>query len=529
MVVSEAPIATRVGVEVLARGGNAVDAAVAVAFALAVVYPQAGNLGGGGFAVVREPGGAAAALDFRETAPAAARRDMYLDARGAPTEASRVGHLAAAVPGSVAGLVALHARFGARPWRELLAPAIALARDGFPVDDAFAKSVAAEAAMLGRFPASAALFLPGGKPLAAGATFRDPDLARVLERVAASGARGFYEGETAAAVAAEMKRGGGIVTRADLAAYRAVWREPVAFDYRGVHLVSMPPPSSGGVTLAMLAHQLARFDLAGAGWHSPEHLHLLAEAMRRAFAVRNARLGDPDAVAVPTAELASDAFGAKLAATIGARATPSSEVDGAAAEAPDGPNTTHLDVIDASGMAVALTTTINALYGSGVTVAGAGFLLNDEMDDFAVKPGTPNLYGLVQGEVNAIAPGKRPLSSMSPTVVADARGDVLMVAGARGGSRIITATWQVLSNVIDFGMPVGAAVAAPRVHQQHLPDELWLEARGFAPGDRAALVALGYRLVDKETLGNAPALVRTPGGWAGAFDPRRGGLAAGPP
>jgi gamma-glutamyltranspeptidase/glutathione hydrolase len=526
MVVSEEANATRVGVAVLAAGGNAVDAAVATALALAVTHPVAGNLGGGGFAVVRIAGGEPTALDFRETAPGAATRDMYLGADGKPSKDSLLGHRAAGVPGSVAGLWALHKRHGKKPWAELVAPAVALAQDGFVVEPPFAQATTRAKDDLARFPASAALFLPGGAPPAVGSIWKNPDLAGVLARLAARGPEDFYSGATAKLLTAEMKRGGGLVTAKDLRGYAVAWRTPVAASYRGHTLYSMPPPSSGGVVLALSAALLAGDDLAALGWHSPAHVHLVTEVWRRAYALRNELLGDPAFVKVPIAEILSPAHVAKLRATIdAARATPSR----ATPMLVDGRHTTHLGVVDAEGNAVALTTTVNTAFGAKVVVEGAGFLLNNEMDDFAAKPGTANTYGLVQGEANAIAPGKRMLSSMSPTLVVDASGRAKAVLGAQGGSRIITAVWQVLSNVIDFGMPVGAAVAAPRFHHQHLPDVVLVDEGTFASdAEAAALKRMGYDIAPRDwDLGNAPSIVFDGQRWTGAIDPRRSGLALG--
>jgi gamma-glutamyltranspeptidase/glutathione hydrolase len=542
LVDSDAVLASQAGAEVLAAGGNAIDAAVTVAFVLAVVYPQAGNLGGGGFAVVRSAQGERAALDFRETAPAAAERDMFLDAQGAPRrlpasaatstepgpEASKTGHLAAGVPGSVAGLWELHRRFGSRPWAELLAPAIALAADGFTVDAELARSAAEAMPRLSRFAASRALFAPDGTPPAPGETLQNPDLARVLKRIAAEGRDGFYAGDTARLLLRELQRGGGLIRQRDLDAYQARWREPIAFSYRGHTILSMPPPSSGGVALALIAHTLEAYPLQELGWHSARHVHLLAEAMSRAFADRNSLLGDPDHVPVPLAQLLSPAYAQARRGEIGERATPSSLVRAGLAP-PEGNHTTHFAVVDAAGGAVALTTTINDSYGSGVVVEGAGFLLNDEMDDFTTKPGAPNLFGLVQGEANAIAPGKRMLSSMAPTLVLDGSGAVRLVAGARGGPRIISSTWQVISNVLDFNMDVVQAVSAPRVHHQWQPEELTVERGGLPEATSAALQGLGHRLRAVPDLGNAPAILRDPSGrgWTGIADPRKGGAAVG--
>jgi gamma-glutamyltranspeptidase / glutathione hydrolase len=528
MVVTDAPLATRTGVEIMRAGGNAVDAAVATAFALAVVYPEAGNIGGGGFMVARLADGTEAALDFRETAPLAAARDMFLDEAGELTDRSVTGHLAAGVPGAVMGLWEAHQRFGTMPWPRLLEPAIRLADDGFSVDAELAASLRAAAPRLARFPGSAALFLPGGTPPEAGARWRNPELGQVLRRIARDGPAGFYEGETADLIVAEMQRGGGIITREDLRRYRAAWRDPVAFDYRRHRVVSMPPASSGGITLAIMANVMEGFPARRLGWQSDTLLHLTAEAMRRAFADRNHFLGDPDFVEFPQAMLVSADYAARLRATIDpVRATPSEHVRPGLAEMTEPARTTHFSVVDPMGNAVALTTTINELYGSAVTVTGAGFLLNDEMDDFAARPGYPNMFGLVQGEANAIEPGKRMLSAMTPTIVLDPEGEVLMVTGARGGPRIISAVFQVISNVIDHDMDVVAAVHAPRIHHQHLPDVLYFENGGLSVAQQQRLRAMGHTVGGRPTVGTAPSIVRRGGLWTGAHDPRTGGLAAG--
>lgn len=531
MVVTDDAISAKVGRDVLATGGNAADAAVATAFAMAVSYPTAGNIGGGGFAVTRI-GGQVKALDFRETAPAAASRDTFLDANGKPTADVREGVRSAGVPGSVAGLWELHRTLGSKKktWRELLAPAIALAKDGFAVDDAFLETLSAAGERLKKFPTSAALYFPNGAPPAKGSMFKNPELAATLERIAEQGPKGFYQGPTADAIVAQMKADKGFITHADLDAYQAKWRTPIEFTYRGHRVVSMPPPSSGGVTLAMIAHILEGYDLRSLGFQTPDELHYVFEAMRRAYAARNAKLGDPDFVKMPIAELLSDPWAAAQRATIAKdRATPSSEIVTEGVPSGGGPHTTHFSVVDADGNAVALTTTVNFWYGSGVTVKGAGFILNNEMDDFASVPGQANGFGLVQGEANAIAPGKRMLSSMSPTIVTDPNGKVVLVAGAAGGPTIITAVFQELSNVVDFGLDVGAAVNAPRFHMQHLPDVVIYEKDGIAEATATKLGAMGYALKERGHLADAPAIGRSGTDWAGAAEPRRlGGLAATP-
>jgi gamma-glutamyltranspeptidase/glutathione hydrolase len=525
MVVSESEQATKVGKDILASGGNAVDAAIATVFALAVVHPTAGNLGGGGFAVIRVAPGKALALDFRETAPAAATANMYLDKDGKPTKDSLVGHRASGVPGSVAGMWALHQKLGKKPWKELLEPAIALARDGFTIDEHTHQSIVMRAQKLLEFPKTGEIWLPGRVPRDTGATVAIPQLAVALERIRDSGADGFYKGETAAAIAEEMKSGEGLITLADLAGYQPVWRDPIRVAYRGRSIVTMPPPSSGGIVLAMTAGMLEAKEVGTLEWHGPEHVHLLAEVWRRAFAARNELLGDPAFVKdMPIAKLTSKAYLDKLAATITPNATPSKEV-GALIE---GNHTTNLCVVDGAGMAVAITTTLNTAWGSGVTVHG--FLMNNEMDDFTAKPGSPNVFGLVQGVANKIEPGKRMLSSMSPTIVEDAKGELELVVGAQGGPRIITAVWQTLSNALDFKRTAAAAVAAPRIHHQHLPDKVFIEEDSITKETDGKLRALGYTLdfsASTREFGAANAIERTSLGWDGAADPRGGGAAMG--
>ena len=527
MVASESEVATRVGAEVLRAGGSAVDAAIATVFALAVAYPAAGNVAGGGFLVARMHDGTTTSLDFRERAPERAERTMFAGSGGKLAGRSRTGHLAAGVPGTVAGMWAAHERFGTRPWAELLAPAIRLAEEGVVVDAYTATTLQAHAERLREYPASVAVFFRRGAPLRAGTRWQNPELARVLRRIAAGGRRGFYEGETAELLVAEMRRGGGIISREDLRAYESKWRVPVEFDYRGAHVISMPPPSSGGVTLALIAHILEGYDLRAAGWQSPRAVHLTAESMRRAFAVRNEVLGDPDFVEIPRERLLSKQFASELSSSISLdRATPSSGVSGRTGAGLEGKHTTHLSIVDGRGNAVSVTTTLNNDFGSAVTVTGAGFLLNNEMDDFTAEPGVPNGFGLIQGEANAIAPGKRMLSSMAPTIVVERDGTPLLITGAGGGSRIISAVFQVISNVVDYGMDLPSAVAAPRLHHQHLPDVLDLE-RGFSTDLRDALQRIGHRIQLVEKNAYATSILRVGAGWVGVYDPRVGGYATG--
>jgi gamma-glutamyltranspeptidase / glutathione hydrolase len=530
MVASTDAYASEVGVRMMQAGGNAVDAAIAVAFALAVVNPEAGNLGGGGFMVVRLADGATAALDFREKAPLAATPDMFLDAEGRLTDLSTKGHLASGVPGSVAGLWEAHRRFGTMQWAELVAPAMGLA-EGFQVRERQADQFRIAERRLRTYPVTEATFLPGGEVPAVGSWFRQPELAATLGRIASRGKAGFYEGRTADLLVEEMRRGGGIITHQDLEGYEAVWREPVQVSYKGHTLISMPPPSSGGAILAAAAKILEGFDLGAMGYQSPEHVHLLAETWRRVYADRNTYMADPDFVETPLARLITDEYAAERRATIRLdRATPSEEIGPGLG--PFGPGaTTHFSVVDPMGNAVALTTTINSFFGSLVTVEGAGFLLNNEMDDFSALAGAPNQFGLVQWEANAIEPGKRMLSSMSPTIVVSPHGELLLVVGSMGGSTIITQVLQMISNVVDFRMGIQQAVNAPRVHHQHLPDRIQYEPGALRPEVAEALRAMGHQLQERSRdsfMGDVHAILRLANGrLAGASDPRRGGAAEG--
>ena len=534
--------ASEAGVAALAAGGNAVDAAVAASFALAVVNPEAGNLGGSGFLLARTANGRAEAFDYRGVAPRAASADMFLNAEGALSERAQLGPLAAAVPGSVKGLWEAHRALGSRPWATLLEPAIGLAR-GFRVTDRLVRSYPPHVvAGLGRFPESARIFLPGGRVPRAGETFRQPDLARTLERIRDHGADGFYGGVTAALLVEAMRRHGGIMELDDLARYAVVRREPLIFTYRAHTVLSMPLPSSGGVALAETSHLLAGRDLSALDWHGSPHVHLLAEAWRRAFADRNHYLGDADFGVVPVDELASPSYGARRAREIGERATPSSSVGPGVAGFGDrhaggaghgrglvaeGDHTTHVSVVAARGNAVATTTTLNTWYGSKWVAEGTGVLLNNEMDDFTAKPGTPNHFGLIQGEANAIEPGKRMLSAMTPTLVLDDAGALRLVLGAPGGATIITSVFQVISNVLDHGMSIGDAVAAPRVHHQHLPDRIDVEPSGLPDDVARELEAMGHAVSGQpEPWGDVQAVMAAGNGrWEGAADPRRGGVA----
>jgi len=523
MVSSDAPLASQAGVEILQRGGNAVDAAVAVGFALAVVYPEAGNIGGGGYMVIRMADGRTAALDYREIAPLAATRNMYLDDQGNLTDKSVVGPLASGVPGAVAGLTAALSRFGSLSLPDVMAPAIRFAEQGFVVDSALARSIAGNARLIGEF-GGASRFLPGGNPLAAGVRLVQPELARTLRRIAERGAPGFYSGETAAMVAEEMRRAGGIITEQDLAKYAPIWREAVKSTYRGYTLLTMPPSSSGGVTITETLNILEGFG-SMPSFGSADYAHLVGSAYQRAFIDRNEKLADPAFVSVPIAQLTDKKYASRLRGTIGdRRATPTPAVEKLMRE---GMQTTHYSVADAKGNAVATTTTLNALYGSGVYVSAAGFFLNDEMDDFAAQPGKPNMFGLVQGEANAIQPGKRMLSAMSPTIVLDRDGGLLLVVGSRGGPRIITSVSQVILNVLDHRMILSDAVSAPRIHHQALPDTLRFERGGLAPAVVDSLRSMGSRIAPYSGVGLINAVMRVRGGYEGVPDPRSAGRAVG--
>lgn len=526
MVTSIHPLASEVGVQILQEGGNAVDAAAAVGLALTVVHPAAGNIGGGGFLVIRTADGTVQTLDYRETAPSGATRTMYQDSAGNVTDASTIGYLAVGVPGSVAGLAAAQRRFGKLPWATVVAPAVRLARDGVVLTPSEARALDYATRRLAQFPASARTFLsPAGTAPEAGTVFRQPDLARTLQAIADSGPQVFYQGWIADLIVAEMQRGAGLITKADLAGYRPIWREPVAVEYRGYTIYSMAPSSSGGVTMGEILNIMEGFH-PFPPFGSAEQVHLMAEAMRRGFTDRNHFLGDPAFVDMPVHMLLSKDYAADQRRSIDPRhATRSDALTPGIAE---GDHTTHYSVVDADGNAVAVTTTLNSGFGSGVTVAGAGFLLNNEMDDFTGAPGVPNLYGLVQGEANSVAPGKRMLSSMSPTIVVDPAGQLLLVLGTPGGSTIISTVLQVISNVVDHGMTLPQAMGAPRIHHQGLPDVISYEHGGLRPEVLAQLERMGHHLRESRGYsGEIAAIMRVPGGWMGVADPRSNGGSAG--
>ncbi|MBL0938147.1 MAG: gamma-glutamyltransferase [Gemmatimonadaceae bacterium] len=527
MAVSNSMDASAAATEIMRAGGNAVDAAVALGFALAVTWPEAGNIGGGGYSVIRMADGRIATIDYREIAPLAATRNMYLDEHGKLTDKSVYGHLASGVPGAVAGLNALLERYGTMPLSRVMQPAIRLARDGFIVDSSLAGSIARAKSMVTRYQKSTPYF-PNGEPVPTGTRLVQPDLARTLTAIAEQGTAAFYRGWVADSLVAEMQRGGGIITRADLAGYTPVWRTPIRTSFREYSLLSMPPSSSGGVTTAEALNILEQYPSLPA-YGTTRWFHLVGSAYQRAFIDRNAKLADPAFVPVPLAQLTSKSYARQLQGTINdTRATPTQSLEPQMQALPREPeHTTHYSVVDAAGNAVATTTTLNNSWGSGVWVRGAGFMLNDEMDDFAAQPGKPNMFGLVQGEQNAIQPGKRMLSAMSPTIVLDRNNQVLLVVGAAGGPTIITGTSQVILNVIQHRMNLADAMRAPRIHHQALPDSLTFEAGGIAPAVLDSLRNMGHSMRQLRALVNVNAIMRVKGGWEGVPEPRRAGGAVG--
>jgi gamma-glutamyltranspeptidase/glutathione hydrolase len=538
MVVTAQQYATRVGVDVLKQGGNAIDAAVAVGYTLAVVYPAAGNLGGGGFITLQLADGRRTFIDFRETAPLAATATMFLDAQGnVIPDLSTRGYLAVAVPGTVAGLEYAREKYGTMPRAKLIAPAIRLAADGYLLEQGDVDMLREATEDFRKDAPSAAIFLDGDKPFATGARLVQRDLARTLRSISAQGTDGFYKGETAGALLAASKSGGGILTQADLDAYRVRELAPLECDYRGFRIVSAPPPSSGGLVLCEILHILEGYPLSEYGWGSARAVHVQIEAMRHAYVDRNHLLGDPAFVDNPLAQLLDKQYAAGIRAGIDpARAGDSARLK-PGIERREGTHTTHFSIADRFGNAIAVTYTLNDWFGARVTAKGTGVLLNDEMDDFTAKPGVPNMYGLVQNEANRIEPGKRPLSSMTPTIVLR-DGKPWMILGTPGGSRIITAVTLTMLNVIDYGMDIQEAVDAPRIHQQWLPEATYVEARALSPDTAAILKSMGHQLTVPQPenhvaaiLIGAPSLhgTQTPGKrFHGAIDPRRNtGLALG--
>ena len=521
VVVSASTIASEKGRDVLAAGGNAVDAAIATGFALSVTYPFAGNVGGGGFMVIRFPDGRATTIDFREEAPTAATPEMFRDSSGAYSFKIHHGsYKSVGVPGTVAGFALAHQKYGKTEWSRLVDPAVHLAKDGFVVPPGLARSLSSTLNYFGPYPASIAAYSKNGQPYAAGEILRQPDLARTLTRIRDAGRDGFYRGETARLLADEMRRGGGLITEEDLARYEAKERAPILGTYRGYDIISMPPPSSGGVALVEMLNILEGFDLKAAGHNTPRYVHLVAEAMRRAFVDRARYLGDPDFVQAPLDRLTSKAYAAGLRETIlPDRASPSSPAQ--VAQQSEGSETTHYSVVDANGMAVSVTYTLEYGYGLGAVVPGAGFLLNNEMGDFNGSPGLTDTTGLIGTPPNIARPGKRMLSSMTPTIVAR-DGKLVAVVGSPGGRTIINTVLQVILNQIDFDMPIQDAVAASRFHHQWLPDVLSVEQNGLPPETVSALEAMGYHVRMRGTQGTAHSIRIDPvtGARQAAADPR---------
>jgi gamma-glutamyltranspeptidase/glutathione hydrolase len=524
--------ATDVGVDILKRGGNAVDAAVAVGFALAVTHPSAGNVGGGGFMVVRLANGDKLALDYREVAPSAASRDMYLDKAGNPTKDSVNGAKAAGIPGTVAGLAAAHAKLGKLPWKDVVAPAVKLAREGFALDDVGAKDLEGATKRMRELKletAAKTFSKPDGSPLAPGERLVQPDLAKTLQAIADGGPRAFYEGPLAETMAREVQKAGGIWKAADLAKYQAKWREPVVFTYRGHEIVTMPPPSAGGVVLKQLLTASEILKLEQKPWRGPDEVHLFCEAMRRAYADRNLLLGDPDFIKIPMSTLLDPKYIAgRLGDVDPMKATPSSQIKaGVESGKQEGTQTTHYSVVDVDGNAVSNTYTLNLGYGSKFMVPGTGVLLNNEMDDFAVKPGTPNAFGLVQGEQNKIEPDKRMLSSMTPTIVTK-DGELRAIVGSPGGPTISTTVAQIIRGIVDYNRPLDEVIPAVRAHHQWLPDSIFTE-EAIPPALQAELEKRGHAIKKRGRIGHANSIEvdAETRGFRAVADTTRGGGKAG--
>ncbi len=531
VVSSNSIIASEAGASMIELGGNAIDAAVATGFALAVTHPTAGNLGGGGFMVIRLADGTFVSNDHREKAPAAAERDMFVDEQGAMIPDLSTGtHLSAGVPGTVAGLIDVLEGYGNLSLEQVIAPAMELAESGFPLSDALAASIERNFAALSRLPAGKAKFSKDGALYQPGEIWHQPALAKTLKRIAEQGKAGFYTGETADLIVAEMQRGNGIISHEDLAAYESVWREPLTGEYGDYRIHTMGPPSSGGVLLIQMLNMLEDRKLGAAGWNSREAAHTVIEAERRAYADRAQHLGDPDFYPVPVARLIERSYAVERFSDFDPeRATPSGEVHAGIWN--EGPDTTHISVVDGEGNAVSYTTTINLGYGSKIVVDGAGFLLNNEMDDFAAAPDVPNAFGLLGGEANAIAPTKRMLSSMTPTIVTHDEEDVIFVTGSPGGSTIITTVMQVVLNLLEYGMSPEDAVAAPRFHHQWQPDRIFFEQGAISGEVETALKAMGHQglvqMPATRKIGCANSALSRYGVLTGYPDPRRDTGAAG--
>ena len=536
MVASTNELASRIGVDIMKRGGNAVDAAIAVAFALAVTHPAAGNLGGGGFMMIRLKDGTSTAIDYREMAPAAAHRDVYLDKNGNVIEGEGgplIGYRAAGVPGTVRGMEMALKKYGSGKltWSQLVEPARRLAANGFSVTYSLARSLKSNDEYLSKYAETKRIYLKGGQFYNEGEIFRQPELAATFARLQRHGPNEFYEGETARLIVADMKRNNGLMTMDDLRGYIPKERVPVRGNYRGHEIISMPPPSSGGAVLIQMLNILEGFDLSKFEASSSERYHLMTEAMRRAFADRAEYMGDSDFVKVPVAGLIDKSYATTLRSTINPdRASNSNDVRAGRPAGYESDDTTHFTVVDPEGNAVANTYTLNNSYGSAAMAKGTGILLNDEMDDFAAKPGTPNLYGLIQGERNAVAPRKRPLSAMTPTIILRKDGSLWFTVGSPGGPTIINTVFCIITNVIDYEMNIQQAIDFPRIHHQWLPDELVSEPFGLSGDTQRALTSRGHKLAKQRTLGDAEGIMieEKTGTRLGATDPRRSdGLAVG--
>jgi gamma-glutamyltranspeptidase/glutathione hydrolase len=526
MVVSAHPEASKAGVEILKQGGNAVDAAVAVQFALAVVYPSAGNIGGGGFMVYRSKTGQTATLDYREKAPATASRDMYLDAAGNPIPGKSLrGHLASGVPGSVDGMVQAHKKYGKLSWKQVVQPAIDLAEKGFTLSADQASDLNRAKTNFSKYNEVSAFVKStewkGGEKLV------QPELATTLKLIRDKGRAGFYEGTVAEMLSAEMKRGAGLISKDDLKNYHSVWRTPVTGTYKGYKIITMPPPSSGGIALVQLLGSIEKFPLKKWGFNSDSTIQVMVEAERRVYADRATHLGDPDFYKVPQKQLLEPSYIlSRMNNFTWAKATPSSEISAGKLTPKESEETTHFSITDREGNAVSITTTLNGSYGSLVIVKGAGFFMNNEMDDFSSKAGVPNMYGLVGGDANSIAPNKRMLSSMTPTII-EKGGKLFMVVGTPGGSTIITSVFQTILNVIEFDKSMQEAVAAPRFHHQWLPDEVSMENSRLDNSLKENLKNKGYKITERGSIGRVDAILVTPKGYQGGADPRGDDTAAG--